>query len=76
MKKLYRSKSNRWFTGLCGGLGEYFGIDPIIIRIVAALLEFSVLGLIAYFIISYYVPEQPEDENEPVKAEFENTENS
>ncbi|MBP3581102.1 MAG: PspC domain-containing protein [Clostridia bacterium] len=76
MKKLYRSKNNRWFTGLCGGLGEYFGIDPIIIRIVAALLEFSILGLIAYFIVSYYVPEQPDDENEPVKAEFENIENN
>ena len=57
MKKLHRSKKNRWLTGLCGGLGEYFNIDPIIIRIVAVLLELSILGLIAYFLLSYYVPE-------------------
>ena len=75
MKKFYRSKKNRWLTGLCGGLGEYFGIDANIVRLVAVLLEFSVLGLIAYFIVSYYVPEQPDLENEPVKAECEDSEN-
>jgi len=64
MKKLYRSKENRWLTGLCGGLGEYFGIDPIIIRIVAVLLELSIFGLIAYFLISYYVPEKSAEQKQ------------
>lgn len=75
MKKLYRSKKNRWITGLCGGIGEYFDIDPIIIRIVAVLLEFSIVGLIAYFLLSYFVPEQPEKNGENVvEGEFKSAE--
>lgn len=52
-KKLYRSRRNRVITGLCGGIAEYFGIDPIIVRI---LMVISGVGLIAYFIISLFVP--------------------
>ncbi len=40
-KKLYRSRSNRMLGGICGGIGEYLGIDPTLIRVgfvVAALL--------------------------------------
>ena len=74
LKRVYRSKKNRWLTGLCGGLGEFFGIDANIVRLVAVLLECSVLGFIAYFIVSYYVPEQPDCEKEPVKAECEDSE--
>lgn len=60
MKKLYRSKKNRWLTGLCGGIGEYFGINPLIVRVVAALMELSVFGLIAYFVLAYCIPQEPE----------------
>jgi phage shock protein PspC (stress-responsive transcriptional regulator) len=34
MKKLYRSEKDRKVAGVCGGLGEYFDIDPVIPRIV------------------------------------------
>lgn len=34
MKKLHRSKTNKTFTGLLGGIGEYLDIDPVIIRII------------------------------------------
>ena len=37
-KKLYRSEYDKMFLGVCGGLGEYFGIDPTIIRLGWALL--------------------------------------
>jgi len=33
MKKLYLSNTDRKIAGVCGGLGEYFGIDPTIVRI-------------------------------------------
>jgi phage shock protein C len=33
MKKLYRSTQNKWIAGVCGGLGEYFKIDPKWIRV-------------------------------------------
>ena len=32
-KKLYRSKDNAMLAGVCGGLGEFFGIDPTLIRL-------------------------------------------
>lgn len=55
-KRLYRSKTNRVIAGVCGGLGEYFGIDPIIFRIL--FLFISPLFLI-YFILWLFVPVNP-----------------
>jgi len=37
-KRLYKSESNKVIGGVCGGLGEYFGIDPTILRIIAVVL--------------------------------------
>ena len=34
-KKLYRSKKDRVFAGVCGGIGEYLGVDPTVIRLLA-----------------------------------------
>ncbi len=70
-KKLYRSKKNRWLTGLCGGLGEYFGIDPIIIRIIAIFFACGLLGIVVYFVASVLVPE----EQGPYHAEFSDADN-
>jgi phage shock protein PspC (stress-responsive transcriptional regulator) len=59
-KKLYRSRSNRKIAGVCGGLGEYFEIDPTLIRL--AVVFFSLWwggGLIAYFIAWFVIPEEP-----------------
>lgn len=39
-KKLKRSKSDRIIAGVCGGVGEYFNIDPVVVRIVWVLLSF------------------------------------
>ena len=40
MKRLYRSRHNRVIGGVCGGIGEYFDIDPLLIRLVWAVLFF------------------------------------
>src|SRR5699024_7030935 len=58
-KKIYRSKSNRMITGVCGGLGEYFNIDPNIIRLFWLILSISTngAGIIAYFVSSIIIPE-------------------
>ena len=37
-KKLYKSNTNKMICGVCGGLGEFFGIDPTIIRLIWAIL--------------------------------------
>jgi phage shock protein PspC (stress-responsive transcriptional regulator) len=40
-KKLYRSRNNRMIAGICGGLAEYFDIDPIIVRLITLILVLS-----------------------------------
>jgi phage shock protein C len=61
-KKLTRSQDNRWLAGVCGGLGEYFNIDPTIIRVLFVLFTmlFSVFvgGAILYAILWVLIPEQ------------------
>lgn len=57
-KKLYRSKTNRVFFGVCGGLGEYFEVDPLIIRILFIILSFTGgSGIIIYLILAVIIPE-------------------
>ena len=56
-KRLYRSRSDRMMWGVCGGLAEYFSIDPTIIRIIAVLLVLANgLGILAYIIMAIVVP--------------------
>ena len=60
VKRLYRSRKDRVFGRVCGGLGEYFGIDPVIIRLFW--LGFCLLygvGILVYIIAWIIVPEKP-----------------
>ncbi len=59
-KKLYRSRSNKKVAGILGGLGQYFGIDPTILRVLFILLligtvvfPFALVYLILIFVIPY-----------------------
>lgn len=59
-RKLYRSRDDRMISGVCGGLGEFFGIDPTLIRIIfILLLIFGGSGLIIYLVMLLIVPEEP-----------------
>jgi phage shock protein C len=58
--KLYRSRTDRKIGGVCGGIGEYFGIDPILIRLIWILFAISGGGFIAYLIAWLVIPEPPE----------------
>ncbi len=58
-KKLYRSKTNRIFAGICGGLGEYMNIDPVLIRLIWLLVVvFTGVfpGLLVYILAIYIIP--------------------
>jgi len=58
--KLYRSRKNCVIGGVCGGIGEYFDIDPIIIRLLLILFFFmDGAGLIAYLIAWIIIPKNP-----------------
>jgi phage shock protein C len=62
-KKFYRSKKDRVIGGVCGGMAEYFDIDPIIVRLIALSLVLSAGGgIIAYLIAWIAVPLEPEDQ--------------
>lgn len=57
-KRLYKSRTNRLLCGVCGGLGEYFNIDPTIIRLLFVLLGCTMTGLVAYLIAAIIIPER------------------
>ena len=58
--KLYRSRDNRWIAGVCGGLAEFFGLSPKVVRIICALMimEYG-SGLIIYIILALFIPKEP-----------------
>jgi len=59
-KRLYRSKKDRVLWGVCGGLGQYFDLDPVIFRIIFVVsIFFASAGIIAYIIMTIVVPEEP-----------------
>lgn len=56
-KKLTKS-SNRMLCGVCGGIGEYLGIDPTVIRLLWVIFSFmGGAGLLAYIVAAIIVPE-------------------
>ena len=58
MKKLMRSTTDKTIAGICGGLGKYFNIDPVILRLIFLLsIFFGGLGLIVYIVMWLVVPE-------------------
>lgn len=59
-KRLYKSTTNKVVCGVCGGIGEYFNVDPTIIRLLLVLLIFGAgSGLLAYIVAAIIMPEQP-----------------
>jgi len=69
-KRLYRSRKERMIAGVCGGLADYFGIDPTLVRlffVIAALAGGP--GLLAYIIMMLVVPEVPEQPETVVPPE-------
>ena len=57
MKRVYKVR-NGVICGVCGGLGEYFGIDPVILRILWVLFGVTGFGILAYFICAAVMPYQ------------------
>lgn len=59
-KRLVRSRDDRWISGVCGGVGAYFGVDANVIRLVVVLgtvLGFGSLA-IAYVVAWILMPEE------------------
>jgi len=62
MKKLYRSRDNKVLAGVCGGIGEYFEIDPVIVRLIWIVLTMIWgFGLFLYIIAIFLIPLEPKE---------------
>ena len=60
-KKLYRSNSSRMLAGVCGGIAEYFNIDPTIVRILWVVVSlFGFAGVVVYLAGAFIIPEKPD----------------
>jgi len=62
MKRLYRSNENKVFAGVFGGLGEYFNVDPVMLRLAFVFLVIVtafIPGVLAYLAAIFIVPARP-----------------
>ncbi len=60
-KSLHKSRDNKMIAGICGGIGEYFNIDPTLIRLGWVLFcAMGGSGIVAYIIAAIIIPEYRE----------------
>ena len=59
-KRLTRSRSDRLFLGVAGGLAEYFDVDPVLIRLVFVIIGLASFGkgLLVYLLLAILMPEE------------------
>ncbi|MGD9899008.1 MAG: PspC domain-containing protein [Calditrichaceae bacterium] len=64
-RQFFRSTSNKMISGVCGGLAEYFAIDPTIIRLAWVLMTLASVGvgILAYIVMVIVFPEMPEQKS-------------
>lgn len=60
MRKLYRSRDDRFFAGVCGGIAKYFGIDSTLVRLITFLLIVpGGLSIWVYIALAIIIPSEP-----------------
>ena len=74
--KLYRSRSEKMVAGVCGGLGQYLGIDVTLVRLFFVFLGFfDGIGLVLYVVLAFLMPQVPQGEEITQTAAVPLTEN-
>lgn len=59
-KRLYKSRNDKMLGGVCGGIAEYFDIDPTLVRLGWVLFcALGGSGILAYLVAAIVIPEQP-----------------
>ena len=57
--RLYRSKKDRMICGVCGGIANYFNIDPTLVRLAFVLIAMGAgSGILAYIIAAIIIPDE------------------
>ncbi len=66
VRRLYRSRTDRQMTGVAGGLADYLGVDPTVVRIVWVIAAFATFPVapIAYFVMAMITPQEPMANND------------
>ena len=60
-KRLYKIENGKKVCGVCGGIAEYFNIDPVIVRVLWAVISFFYgFGIILYLIFAFVLPNKSE----------------
>lgn len=58
-KKIYKVEDDRKICGVCGGVAEYFGIDPVIVRVIWGVLALAYgTGILAYLVCAFVFPDK------------------
>lgn len=66
-KRLCKARGHRMICGVCGGVAEYFGIDPTVVRLIfVALCAGWGSGLLAYIVAACIMPEPPAGPYDPM----------
>ena len=60
MKKLYKVEQGKMICGVCGGIAEYFDLDPSLVRIAAVILACMAAGFVAYIVAAVVLPKKSE----------------
>lgn len=58
-KRLYRSRTDKMIFGVCGGLANYFDVDPTLVRLVVALAWLTGGGFLIYLLAGIIMPLEP-----------------
>jgi len=67
-KRLTRSSKHKMIAGVCGGLAEYFGLDPTVTRVAYVLISIvsaAFPGILAYIVLMFVMPPPPESPDAP-----------
>lgn len=73
-ERLYKSTDDKVLAGVCGGIGHYFEIDPVLIRLIWAILFFAFgAGLVAYIVAAIIMPSKEEAGEVNDKSEAKKT---
>jgi len=74
MKRLYKKDEGRKICGVCGGVAEYFNVDPSLVRILWIVAGLCFAGFVAYIIAAAILPEKKDVLAEEARKEQETTE--
>jgi phage shock protein C len=71
INRLYKSSTNKMLFGVCGGLAEYFNVDPVLMRVAFVVLALANgIGLLVYIILAIVTPqEESVKDREPGEGE-------